>query len=473
MSFLTSVYNWFVKEKDTGNPTKIKRTAPATRDWTDSMQINASLTKGLYHNSYPGIKLGGALAYNPIATPVFFMGFPIPTVEDSDAVEEQLQDMVLQMTDAMKQIHIQSHREGTIWIWPKFKKELVWEFIPDNVVSDIIRDVQSGDVIRIETDEELLLSIGDGKTATVRRKRQFTRTRVTVSYSGNVPSGVSNTTSRNPAGIMPIPFSNNSDGDEIRGHSDYERILTDLKNYHDIDLAESSILAKFSPKMVQTVKDVNTWVENNGFEDVADMAANLDLSTIDFIINMPDENTEFVFPERATESYRKKLQQTFHKIIEASGIPEIAWGLKTEGNMASVEENMAILMNYVKDKQDQKTQAYKDLFSASLRLMSTAQLIDFASEIEIAWNHLDSVSDKTKAEIFASFAEGINKLVNIAGATKDQIFKLWKKNYPQVTEETFEEFEAGLAGMAGHKVTTGASLEEYVTFVENNALQEQ
>ena len=465
-----ALFDWFLSKKETGNPTKFARRAPATRDWTDSLQINSDLTKALYHNSYPGIKLGGALAYNPIAVPVSFMGLPIPRVESNDAVQEQLSNIVAQMTDRMKQIHIQSHREGTIWIWPKFSEgQLVWEFIPDTVVSDIIRDVVTGNVIRIETDEEILLSVGNGETVSVRRQRLFTTRLVKVTYTGSVPSGVANRTSRNPAGIMPIPFSNNADGDEVRGHSDYERILSDLKNYHDIDLSESTILAKFTPKMIQTTKNIDTWVENNGFADVADMAENLDLSTIDLIINQIDEETEFVFPERATESHRTKLQQIFHKIIEASGIPEIAWGLKTQGNMASVEENMAILMNYVKDKQDQKTAAYKDLFSSSLRILAAAQIVDYTDEIIIAWNHLDSVSDKTKADIFKAFTEGINKLVVSAGATKKQIYNLWKKNYPQITQEEFEEFEAGLASMSGHTVATKASLDEFMTFTGETA----
>ena len=151
-----------------------------------------------------------------------------------------------------RDIHIQDHREGTIWIWPKLTKgKLIWEFIPDESVTDIIRSLDTGDIIRLEIREDIKLSLGDGQEATVNRARIFTPTSVKVKYTGTVPAGIKDKSSRNPAGILPIPFSNDADGEETRGHSDLERIITDLKNYHDIDLAESSILAKFSPKKLK------------------------------------------------------------------------------------------------------------------------------------------------------------------------------------------------------------------------------
>ena len=463
MSNWYNVFSWFKGAAEVTNPTKRARRAPAPRDWTDSLQVNSELTKGLYHNSYPGLKLAGSLAYNPIAVPVAFMGLPIPVVDNDDRAEEELKTILEAMTDKIKQIHIQCHREGTIWIWPKFntKKGLIWEFIPDDVVSDIIRDLNTGDIIRIQTDENITLSIGDGNVATVRRTRVFSALRVDTRFTGDVPEGVRDKVSRNPAGILPIPFSNNADGDETRGHSDYERIITDLKNYHDVDLAESNILAKFTPKMVVNhITDIEDYAKNQGYSDSTDMFENIELGSIDIVLNTKEEEVLFEFPERATESYTKKLQQIFHKIIEASGIPEIAWGLKTEGNLASVEENMSILMNYVKDKQDQKVQDYKLLFTVSLSLLSTAQVLQVVPDLSIAWNRLDSVSDKTKAEIFKNFATGLASIIKVAGLTEEQLYTLWKLNFPQVTEETLDEFKDGLIAMSAHTVRTNSSLDD-------------
>lgn len=458
-------FNWFKSKNEIETKTKRKRVAPVPVDWTDSLQVNSALTKGLYHNSYPGMKLGGALAYNPIAVPVSFMGYPSVRAIDNDTLQEQLTAITEKMVDQMKDIHIQCHREGTIWIWPKYSATdgLIWEFISDDSITDIIRDLETGKVIRIEVREEITLAVGDGKTAKVTLERIFTKQKYSIKYSGEVPAGIRSRDFRNPSGILPIPFSNNADGNEIRGHSDYERIVTDLKDYHDVSLSESQILAKFSPKMVQTVKDVEVFAKNNGFADSADMFTNVELGKLDLVINTTDEKTEFEFPERVTEGHIKKKQEIFHKIVETSGVPEIAWGLKTEGNNASAEESMTVLMNYVTDKRDQKNEAYKVLFSASLILLNIARVLNETGDFVVEWNTLSALSAKTKSEIFKNFCDGLNKIMSTAGMTKKQLYDLWVLNYPQVTEESLEEFEAGLASMTGHIVGVNSTIDDYLT----------
>ena len=455
-----NIFNWFRSKDEVTNPTKNVRNARKVIDWTDSMQANSEFTRGIWHNSYPGMKLAGSLAYSPIAIPASFMGLPIAET-DNDKINEQLELITKQMEGQIKDIHIQCHREGTIWIYPKFSQgKLNWEFIPDDSVTDIIRDLSTNEVIQIEVREQLTIATGDGNTATVDRTRIYTKNKVSIVYSGSVPAGLKSTVSRNPAGILPIPFSNNADGGEVRGHSDYERIMTDLKSYHDIDLAEQNILAKFKIKMVQKVKNVKDYATNNNFNSVSEMFNDLDLSELDLIMNELDEDTTFIFPERATDAYRAAKVQRFHKIIEGSAIPEIAWGLKTTGNLASVEENMAMLMNFVRDKREQKNEAYKTLFTASLVLLNQAMLIDTVPEIEISWDKLDNLSEKTKSEVFANFAKSLNSLISVAALSKEQLHKIWIANYPDVTEDTIEEFTIGLSNMAGHVVETRASVEQ-------------
>ena len=457
---MASLFDWFKKEKDTINPTQITRTTPKIVDWTDSMQCNSALTKGLFHNSYPGFKLGGALAYNPIAVPVSFMGLPIPSTGIPN-IDEILEQITQQMSGKIKTNHIQSHREGTSWIYPKLSKgKLVWEFIDDDAITDIIRDLSTNEIIQIETREQITVSTGNGNSVIVDRVRIYTKSKVSIKYSGSLPAGLKSTESRNPVGILPIPFANNADGDSVRGNSDYERIITDLKSYHDIDLAEQTILAKFVPKMVVTTKDVEKFATNNGYASAQDMFDKLELSTLDIAIIMEGEAIGFEYPASATESHIKAKIQRFHKIIEASGIPEIAWGLKTEGNMASVEENMAMLMNYVREKREQKNDAYKVLYTASLVLLNQAMLIDQVPEIEISWDRLDNLSEKTKSEILKNFAESLSKLISVAGLTKSQMYRLWVTSYPDITKEEFKEWTTELSIMASHVSETKATLED-------------
>jgi hypothetical protein len=164
-----------------------------------------------------------------------------------------------------------------------------------------------------------------------------------------------------------------------------------------------------------------------------------------------EEKTDFAFPSTtAFEPREAALRRKFRKIVEGSGIPEIIWGVKTEGNHASSEEQRDTFVKYVEAKREQLTGPYTDLFNISIRLMSLAGEIANIPEIEIKWNELSAISEETKAKIFESFAKGVNSLVSSAGFTKEQLFKLWVDMYPSATENDVEEFIIGLSKMAAH-----------------------
>jgi hypothetical protein len=339
---------------------------------------------------------------------------------------------------------------------------VVWEFIPDETVTDVIRDLDTGDVLKIITDEQITVSTDYNKTADVRRKRTFTPEKITIEWlSGatSFPQELRNVSARNPLGSIPIAFTNNRDGDEVRGHSDYERLLPDLKDYHDIDLKRSTILSKFDPKLVQTLasgEDVNTWLANNGWSSIADIKVH----ELDLIINLAEAKTEFAFPEGVFESYEAALKTKFRKLVEGSGMPEILWGTKVEGNRASAEEQMDTLVKFVEDKRAQKTDSYKQLFAATVALDRMANMEEGAeAEIEIEWNALDAISEETKSKIFLSFSQGAAALVTAAAVSKEQLFALWREMYPKATEDDYRKFVVGISDMAKHKSFAAASYE--------------
>ncbi len=448
-------------QTELNTPTAIQGINDTQVDWTDDLKVNYALTYGLYHNSYPGIKLAG-FGYNAIAVPVSFMGYPVPTT-DNERANEQLEFMLESFSSQMEDIHTQTSREGTVWIYPRYSASngLYWEFIRDDTISKIIKSIATGEVIRIETKEQLKISVeNDDNPVYVNRTRVFTKTKVIVKHDRQIPGYTKDKSSRNPAGVLPIPFANNADGGYSRGHSDYERIVTDLKNYHDTDLAESQTLNNFKTKQVQTVKNVDTWIKNNGFDSGEDFAANYSLFNKTFILNEQDEKTELLEPSRLTDPYQAKLKQIFRKIVELSGIPEIAWGLKTEGNLASVEENMAILMRYVEKKQRQIIEPYQVLFTASLRLYYLAGIISSSPEVTVKWNNLNNLSEKTRSEIFKNMGETISKLINSGAWTMEMLHEYMLQRYPDITPAEYEEFETGITAMTAHAARARASLME-------------
>jgi len=396
------------------------------------------------------MKLAGALAFNPIAVPVWFMGLPVPESENENT-QLLLDEIMEQFSSQMEQMHIECHRDGTLWVWPFFSAtdgKLHWEIIPDGSVTDIIRSIETGNVIKIVTNEQLTVTVDDNTTVVVNRKRVFTREKITETWTGDkIAANLKDGSKRNMSGELPIPFANNSDATETRGHSDYERIVYDLKDYNDIDLMQSTTLAKFNTKLVQGIKDPATWLKNNGYSTIAEV----DVAGSDMFLNVPDEKTELLFPTNAHEAYESALKRKFRKIVEGSGIPEICWGVKVEGNLASAEEQMGLLVQFVKDKRNQKIKSYTRLFNASIKLLGTATMQGQASDVKITWGALDELSAKTKAEVFKLFADGAAALINGAACTKNQLYKLWNSLYPSITEETEEEFEIALSGMAKHK----------------------
>lgn len=466
MSFFQTLFDrtWGKPQEtqDLQNPAKSVPRRPFVRDWTDGCTVNQELTRGLWHNSYPGFKLAGALAFTPIAVPLWLMGLPVPRI-DNEATQDELVALVAEHAGDCGNIHKGAHREGTQWVFPFYsatERRVVWEFIPDVSICDIVRDLRTGVVLKILTDEQLTITIGENQTAYARRKRSFSIEEIIEEWTegaDQLPPESRSVRYRNQLGIMPIPFTNQRDGDEVRGHSDYERILSDLKNYHDTDLALSEILVKYKPKLIQYVTDVGAWRDNNGID-----TATLDIASLDFVLNLTDkERTEVLWPNNISEAHLKKLTQIFWKLVQGSGIPEIFWGTKVEGNIASADNQLDIAINYVKDKQNQKSEAYARLFSDTLRLQRSAGMRGTeAIPIEIGWNTLELIPESTKATIFASFSTGMAALTKSASLTKEQQYALWKRFYPSATEQEFEQYVIGLSEMSKHVAFTNSSYSE-------------
>ncbi|MCK5644052.1 MAG: hypothetical protein KAJ19_24855 [Gammaproteobacteria bacterium] len=459
--------NWYKNLTETQNDSKSRVVVrrPVLTDNREAYTNNTGLTYGLYHNSYAGLKLAGGIAFPAIAIPVYFMGFPVVTVENEDETLKDLTNAVMErFITQIQMINTETHRDGTVWVWSRFDSEsgqAIWEFIPDEAVTDIVRSLANDRILAIYTDQEIQISTGRNLTQTVRRQRTWTPTRYVDQFSGPGAEGLESVDGVNRGGTMPIPFTNNRGSGEARGHSDLERILPQLAAYHEIWQNMLETIAKFRTKMVQSnVKDVAVWAGNNG---LATDLSDLNISTIDFIMNTGEEKTEFITAEGATEEQREALKMLFHQIVESSGIPEIVWGLKTTGNHASAEENMATLSQYVGDKQRQKTESYRQLFEQTILLELAAILSNQETGVvTVEWNNLDSVSEKVRSEVFKNFADGLAALMAGAAMTKRQAYEFWRATYPGATENTFEEWEATLMETAALNQFNGASWTETV-----------
>lgn len=459
MSLLDAVFDWFKGKSDTETPTRTAARRPMPRDWTNSLVVNSALTQGLFHNTYPGLKLAGAMAWMPIAVPIWFMGLPTPRSDDP-RTQQALTEIVEQMSRVMTQIHYESHRDGTAWIMPKYsarEMRLVWTSLPDDTLQDIALDIETRARLAVYSDEMITLTYGRNLQVTVQRQVDYRPDRITTKYFGasqlpsaaNLRGGIV----RNPAGVTPIPFANNAGVNELRGHSDYERIVTDLKNYHDINLSWSEVLRTRPKLAINHAESASEWLTNNEVTSFADF----DMINRDMIINVGDESAEFISLSAAVSSlYKDALGINFKKISEGSGIPELFWGGMNASNEAGAERNVDIAIKYVQEKQDQHIEPYHEALAASLRLKAQAEMFT-PQPFTVSWNELDVVSPATRARIFASFANGIAALVNSAAVSDDQAHRLWMAFYPNETETDFDKFMTGLSSMAKHKSFAAAA----------------
>ena len=145
-----------------------------------------------------------------------------------------------------------------------------------------------------------------------------------------------------------------------------------------------------------------------------------------------------IYPQAITEDHRESKKQLFKQIVETSGIPEIAFGLKTEGNMASVEENMKTLSVYIEAKRIQNEENMKELLQLTYKLRVLADTGAFVeTDGSIEWNEFEVMSEKVKSEIFANFAKAISTMSQTATITNEQIHKLF-------TESDFEKWKTGI-----------------------------
>ncbi len=444
-------------------PTHIARNARSVTDNTESYQCNAALTQGLWTNTYPGLTLAGPLAHPIVQIPVSFMGLPSPSSPD-EATAAELTALVAAFSTQIRNIHIQCHRDGTVWIrpdWDVVAGKMTWEFIPDNTVTDIVKDINTGEIKEIWTQESMVVSTQFEKTATFIRKRHFTKDKITVTYTDiQGEAKVKNTVYKNPLGVLPIPFSNNTDYGEVRGHSDYERIVPLLKQYHDLGVAAAVTLAKFNTKLIAKVDDPGKepWNQDG-----------LDVQNMDLIVTTPDESIELLSPDRSIESYLKMREQIFLIIAESVEIPELFFGGMATGNHASVEESMTSLIKLVRNKQNQKNRAYEALFNSSLAIQRMATLNrQPVGTVTMGWEELDAVSDKSKSDIFVGFTKGISDAFQAGAMTKSQLYEIWKQLYPGITESTLEEFTDGLRDTAQHNQYNGAGYAEALDFAEED-----
>jgi hypothetical protein len=425
---------------------------PQERDMTGGLVANAETLKGLYYGTAAKLQFASATAFTPVSMPVMIMGVPTPVVDKSDeATKDAVARIVDLFMDDFSIIHRVMLRNGTAWRWPRYNantNSLIWEMIPDECITDLEIDILSGEIKAVYTHDNFKVTRGEGQIAYVERKRKITRERIDVRWvtkASGLP--LEDSSSINVFGTLPIPFGHDCDEGEWRGHSVYGRILRLMRASHEIELARDEELSLFKPKLVQTVKDVGKWLDNNGYAGVDEV----DVFSADMFLNMAEEKTEFLhLPSDATKQYNDALADSLKRIIIGSGVPELFWGPIATGNAASTDSQKDMAIGYISYLREEVTKAYTRLINDSLKILSFVEMARY-QPVKIKWDAFDMVSAEARARIFQAVSSGIAALVNSAGGTKDDMLFFWRKFFPDFPETEIAAFSAGITAMASHK----------------------
>lgn len=435
--------------------TKRQPHRPAPMDKTGGMCADAETMLGIYYGTDPKTQFAAPLAFTPISVPVSLMGIPTP-VSGDDATDAVIKAMLAAKADDIPIIHRTSMLMGTSWRFPRYDARgmsLVWESIPDQTITDTETDIVSGEILAIYTHELFKCTKGENQIGYAERKRKITRQRIDITWvqkGGNI--ALTDASSVNPFGFLPIPFGSDCGEGEWRGHSRLGRILRLMKSTHEIELKRDQILAQFSPKLIQGVKNIEAWLANNGMTDLC----TVDPFADDFYVNIEgDESTHFEYlPADATTQHTAAINDNIKRQIIGSGIPELFWGPIATGNAASTDSQKNMAVAFVESLRNEMAKPWEQLINASLVIQGFVDMRKY-KPVTIKWNLFDMVAPEIRAQILSSVAAGIGQIVNFASGTKEEMLYFWKMFFPDMPGD-IKEFTTGIIETAKHKALATA-----------------
>jgi hypothetical protein len=431
---------WRSKEAERDLTKTIKSTMP--RDTIrNGGYAAADLLKGVYTGTNQHVNLAAGFTYPAISVVKQLVGVPL-LGEEHKELQTYLFDEGAVLTQTMLV-------NGTAWRWARWsdrQRRLVWECIPDGAIGSqgLETDADTGEIMRVNTDETITFNIKDFRENTARCKRFIDKETIEEEWTGGETRY---TKIRNPFGYLPVPFGHDCWENEWRGNSVYSRIIRLIADIHAIRRNRDEILAQFKPKMIQTVENTDTWQKIN--KDHTEQKYNESYAPfeVDFVLNGEKDKTEYLYiASDATAQLTAAIEDNRKEIIIASGLPEIFFGQIATGNAASTDSQILLGIEYIKEIRREMTRAYKLLLNQSAHILSYLRF-ESAAEVDINWDNLSMVSPEAKSRIMANYAGAISQLLSNGSVSKEGALYMTRLLYPDWTEDDAVAYLAGLNEM--------------------------
>lgn len=420
-------YQW-IRKKIYGEMMRVSGTTFTTYT-LDSSKVDYKLARELYQNKNKKYELGSAFVKPVINSTVGFMGVPHFTIEDEEA-QGLLDDFVLENTSKMIRTHSNALKLGDCYVWitrekrnnplyPEKKERLIYNIIPPEEVKEIILDPVTREPTAYILESKQEWKGLDGTKRTAKIKQSITATERIIEITGDKPEGIEAGTFTNAWGFIPIiHFKNEPDETMKYGQSDIEPIEPYIKAYHDVMLhALKGSKMHSTPKLKLKLKDVGAFLANNfGVEDPVKFAKeggtiNLDGHEILFLTE--DENAEFIEVKSSTGDAKVLLKMLFFCIVDITETPEFIFGVHTPSALASVKEQMPIMVNKIRRKREQFAEQWQLLARMVLAMSSQVRGYKFSDyTVSLGWDEVDPRDDKAMAETLKNVTTGLKEALN-------------------------------------------------------------
>lgn len=396
------------------------RTGKAYKDFViDTTETNSELARALYQNKDTGYNLGGAFIPPIINSTSGFMGVPNFRAQDERA-QEILDAFALENTTKVAQAIQEALVVGDAYLWLTREEEdnplypesggqiTKLTLIPKEEVKEIILDP----ITREPKEYRLRSKIkwtedGIQKQSTIKQTIN-TKERITE-YDGDLPEGAKRREVKALHwGVVPILHLRNEPSIVSKyGKSEIEKVEPYIKAYHEI-LRHAIKGSKMhsTPRLFLQLKDVPGFLRNNfGYNDQT-KTQTVDLDGHEIIIGSAEDKAGFIEAKSATGDATALLKLIFYCIVDVSEVPEFIFGVHTPSSLASVREQMPIMINKIKRKRAQYTEVFQNLGRLLLHMEATAtgqRIADYTTTLE--WQEIDPRSDN-------EIADGLDKVVS-------------------------------------------------------------
>jgi len=395
----------------------------------DTSEVDYALARRLYYNRDQRYKLGSGFSRPAINVPVGFMGVPILTADTQGGDEQMWLDrLTAQWASQMQKAHKMCLRDGEVLVklrpmnrsgayaalYTPDDKDLELALIPTEAFEIISKDEDLDAIEAVKIKHVFMRPDGStGELVEVILYETITADKIILKYENDEepPRDMDN-----PLGFVPaVHLQNEDEIGELHASSDLEPIEPYMKFYNDVMLhAGSSSELHSTAKLIIRARDVTRFINNN-FSDAEILEGRLRFKNKDVLFfesGDPDimatgssiysEGAEIIQARAPLGDTTTLLEFIFLNIVDASEVPEWAFGGAIASSKASVGEQGSPLVHKTKRKRTMTESVW-----SLIGRMALKSILNKRERVTVTWDELALRDLKTEGEAFRNFAESL------------------------------------------------------------------